>query len=412
MRNSEQMIASIQNQDLQQAEDYFARALAEDDEEVLLELGAYLESIGFLPHAKRLYEQLRDTYPEVNLNLAQIAAEDGDFETAFLYLDAIDPSSDEYVNALVVMADLYQMEGLADVAKGKLEQALALSNQPLIRFGLAEMQMEVGDFTEAIANYAALDNREILAATGVSTYERIGRAYAHLGKLEAAIEFLEKAVDIEYDDYTVFELARLLFEQGDYQRANLYFKQLETMNADVVAYHYYYAQSLHQEHRLEEALRVVQQGLSRNAYDSQLLLLSSQLAYENHDTDLAESYLLAAKDLMEDLEEVALRLSNLYVTKERYQDVLSLASWDIDNALTQWNIAKAYKALEQDEEALNVYQTIAKDLRQNPEFLQDYAYLLREFGQLDEAKQAAETYLTLVPDDFNMQAFLEELSLF
>lgn len=47
MRNSEQIIASIQNQDLQQAEDYFARALAEDDEDVLLELGAYLESIGF-----------------------------------------------------------------------------------------------------------------------------------------------------------------------------------------------------------------------------------------------------------------------------------------------------------------------------------------------------------------------------
>lgn len=411
MWNSEKMIASIENQDLSHADKYFARALKEDDASVLLELGAYLESIGFLPHAKRLYEQLRKDYPEVNLNLAQIVAEDGDIEAAFLYLDAISETSDDYVNALLVMADLYQMEGLADVAKDKLEQALELSDQPVIRFGLAEMQMEVGDFKDAITNYAALDNRELLALTGVSTYERIGRAYADMGKFEVAIEFLEKAVEIEYDDHTVFELATLLFEQEEYQRANLYFKQLETMNSGFVGYDYYYAQSLHQEHKLAEALTVAQQGLTKNAYDSQLLLLASQLAYENHDTTLSESYLLSAKDLAEDLEEVALRLSNLYLTEERYQDVVALTSLDSDNLLTQWNIAKAYQALEQEEDALKRYQVIAKDLKQNPDFLQEYTYLLREFGQLEEAKETVKTYLELVPDDLNMQTFLEELSI-
>lgn len=410
MWNSEKMVASIQSQDLAHADKYFERALKEDDEQVLLDLGAYLESIGFLPQAKRIYDQLRSQYPDVNLNLAQIVAEDGDFEAAFLYLDAIDSESEDYVNALVIMADLYQMEGLADVARDKLEQALALSDEPLIRFGLAEMQMEVGDFKEAITNYAALDNRAILEETGVSTYERIGRAYADMGKFEAAIEFLEKAVEIDYDDMTVFELATLLLDQEEYQRANLYFKQLDTMNPDFAGYEYYYAQSLHEEHKIEEALKLTQQGLSKNEYDSQLLLLASQLAYENHDAKLSESYLLSAKDLAEDMEEVTLRLTNLYLEEERYEEVLSLEIADLDNLLAKWNIAKAHQALDQEEEAYAIYQDIAKDLNQNPEFLHDYAYILREFGQLKLATETAETYLSLVPDDLNMQSFLEELS--
>mgnify|MGYP000158102193 CR=1 FL=1 len=52
-------------------------------------------------------------------------------------------------------------------------------------------------FEQAIQYYAKLDNRDLLAMTGVSTYERIGKAYASLGKFEAAREFLEKAIEID-----------------------------------------------------------------------------------------------------------------------------------------------------------------------------------------------------------------------
>lgn len=407
MWNSDKMVTSIQSQDLEQADQYFECALKEDDAQVLLELGAYLESIGFLPQAKRLYEQLREVFSEVNLNLAQIAAEDGELEEAFLYLDAIAPDSEDYVNALVIMADLYQMEGLADVAINKLEQALALSDEPLIRFGLAEMQMEVGEVKAAISHYAALDNREILALTGVSTYERIGRAYAALGKFEAAIDFLEKAVEIAYDDQSVFELAILLFDQEAYQRANLYFKQLDLMNPDFMGYEYYYAQSLRKEHQLKEALTLAQQGLSKNAYDSQLLLLASQLAYENHEPNLSESYLLSARDLAEDLEEVSLRLSNLYLEEERYEEVLHLAEDETHHLLTKWNMAKAHQALDQDDQALLIYEDLANELNDNPEFLEDYAHILKTFGNHQKAKELAKRYLKMVPDDIYMQQFLD-----
>ena len=275
-------------------------------------------------------------------------------------------------------------------------------------FGLAEIEMELGHFSEAIKEYAKLDNRDVLEMTGISTYQRIGKAYASLGKFEAAVEFLEKAIEIEYDDETVFELATILYDQDEFQKANTYFKQLDTMDPDFQGYEYVYALSLHEENKTEEALRMAQKGISKNAFDDRLLLLASQLAYELHDAAQSESYLLSAKEVAEDEEEVLMRLTNLYLEEERYEDVIAFAKEPIDNVLTKWNIAKAYQGLEADKKALALYNDLAADLGENPEFLHDYAYILREFGQKEHAHQVAKHYLTLVPDDVNMVEFLHE----
>lgn len=408
MLNSEKMIVSIQNQDLEHANKYFEKALKNDPEEILLELGAYLESIGFLPQAKRLYDQIRPNYPEVAINLAQIVAEDGDIEQAFLYLDYISEDSQEYVSALLVMADLYDMEGLTDVAREKLLLASKLSDDPLVTFGLAEMNLSLEHYQEAIEGYALLDNREILETTGVSTYQRIGKSYAIIGKFDAAIEFLEKAVDIEYDDLTVFELATILYDQEEYQKANLYFKQLDTINPDFDGYEYIYGLSLREEHKSEEALRLVQQGLRKNSFDGQLLLLASQLSYELHDVPSSESYLKQAEKVSENQDEIVMRLSNLYLEEERFEEVLELDNDDLENILAKWNIAKAHKALEMDD-SVDYYQSLYNDLKDNPEFLQDYAYILREFGYLDKAQEVGKAYLKLVPDDIEMSEWVNNI---
>ncbi|WP_247937310.1 tetratricopeptide repeat protein [Streptococcus anginosus] len=409
MNNSEKMVASLQKQDLAHANKYFERALTNDTEEELLELADYLESIGFFPQAKQIYENLAPHYPESYISLAQIASEDGQVEEAFAYLEEITSDSDWYVTALLVKADLYQMEGLPDVAREKLAEAKQLSDEPLVTFGLAEIDFELGNLNQAIKEYSSLDNRLIYEQTGVSTYQRIGVSYASLGKFEVAIEFLEKALEIEYDDAVAFELATILYDQKEYQKANLYFKQIDAISPEFEGYEYGYALSLHAEHQTEDALRLTQQGLSKNPFDTRLLLLASQLSYELHDEQKAEDYLLKAKDNAEDLEEIALRLSNLYLEQERFDEVLKFEEQDIDNVLTKWNIARAYQALEQTTAALERYRLLLSDLKENPEFLEQYIYLLREMGDFEEAKHQAEHYLHLVPDDVEMQELYNSL---
>ena len=403
------MLAALQEQDLALADRYFEQALTTDSEEELLDLADYLESIGFFPQAKRIFEKLAPDYPASYISLAAIASDDGDLEQAFTYLEEIQQGSDWYVAALLAKADLYQLEGLPDVAREKLAQAAELTDEPLVTFGLAEIDLELGDFSQAIKEYAQLDNRSIFEQTGVSTYQRIGVCYASLGKFAAAIEFLEKAVELEYDDAAVYELATILADQEEYQKANLYFKQLDTLSPDFEGYEYGYALSLHAEHRTAEALTLAQQGLAKNPFETRLLLLASQLSYELHDEKAAENYLLQAQEDADDLEEIALRLTTLYLEQERYEDILEFAEQEVDNALTRWNLARAYQALENLEKAEELYNQLARELHDNPEFLEQYVYLLRELGQFEEAKRAAASYLRLVPDDASMQELYESL---
>ncbi|WP_326845189.1 tetratricopeptide repeat protein [Streptococcus sanguinis] len=409
MSKSEQMLAALQEQDLALADRYFEQALTTDSEEELLDLADYLESIGFFPQAKRIFEKLAPDYPASYISLAAIASDDGDLEQAFTYLEEIQQGSDWYVAALLAKADLYQLEGLPDVAREKLAQAAELTDEPLVTFGLAEIDLELGDFSQAIKEYAQLDNRSIFEQTGVSTYQRIGVCYASLGKFAAAIEFLEKAVELEYDDAAVYELATILADQEEYQKANLYFKQLDTLSPDFEGYEYGYALSLHAEHRTAEALTLAHQGLAKNPFETRLLLLASQLSYELHDEKAAENYLLHAQEDADDLEEIALRLTTLYLEQERYEDILEFAEQEVDNALTRWNLARAYQALENLEKAEELYNQLARELQDNPEFLEQYVYLLRELGRFEEAKKAAASYLRLVPDDASMQELYESL---
>ena len=409
MNNSQQMLQALEEQDLTKAEHYFVKALENDPSDLLYELATYLEGIGFYSQAKEIYLKIVENFPEVNLNLAAIASEDGQIEEAFAYLEEIQADSDWYVSALVLKADLYQLEGLTDVAREKLLEALTYSEDPLLILGLAELDSELENYQEAIQGYAQLDNRTIYEQTGISTYQRIGFAYAQLGKFETATEFLEKALELEYDDLTAFELASLYFDQEEYQKAVLYFKQLDTISPDFEGYEYGYSQALHKEHQVQEALRIAKQGLEKNPFETRLLLAASQFSYELHDASGAENYLLTAKADAEDTEEILLRLATIYLEQERYEDILDLQSDEPENLLTKWMIARSYQEVDDLDTAYDLYQELAGDLKDNPEFLEHYIYLLRELGYFEEAKVNAQAYLKLVPDDVQMQELYERL---
>lgn len=409
MNNSQQMLQALEEQDLAKAEYYFAKALENDPSDLLYELATYLEGIGFYPQAKEIYLKIVEDFPEVHLNLAAIASEDGQIEEAFAYLEEIKSDSDWYVSALVLKADLYQMEGLTDVAREKLLEALTYSEDPLLILGLAELDSELENYQEAIQGYAQLDNRLIYEQTGISTYQRIGFAYAQLGKFETATEFLEKALELEYDDLTAFELASLYFDREEYQKAVLYFKQIDTISPDFEGYEYGYSQALHKEHQVQEALRIAKQGLEKNPFETRLLLAASQFSYELHDASSAEDYLLTAKEDAEDTEEILLRLATIYLEQERYEDILDLQSEEPENLLTKWMIARSYQEMDDLDTAYEHYQELAGDLKDNPEFLEHYIYLLRELGYFEEAKVNAQAYLKLVPDDVQMQELYERL---
>ena len=73
-------------------------------------------------------------------------------------------------------------------------------------------------------------------------------------------------------------------------------------------------------------------------------------------------------------------------------------------------IARSYQETEELDAAYDFYKELATELKDNPEFLEQFIYLLRELGKLEEAKDYIQSYLHLVPDDLQMQDLYDYLS--
>ena len=146
----------------------------------------------------------------------------------------------------------------------KLLEALTYSEDPLLILGLAELNSELENYQEAIQGYAQLDNRTIMSKQAFLPINGLALPMHSWGNLKRLQSFLEKALELEYDDLTAFELASLYFDQEEYQKAVLYFKQLDTISPDFEGYEYGYSQALHKEHQVQEALRIAKQGLEKN----------------------------------------------------------------------------------------------------------------------------------------------------
>ncbi|MCJ1976344.1 tetratricopeptide repeat protein [Lactococcus paracarnosus] len=414
MSHSENVVELLHAGQFDQMASEIEKAIQVDPAELLADLAEYLSMMGFSSESRQVYEvisQENTANTDIILNLAEMKVDDGDLDGALALLYQVTSTDDNYVAALVMIADLYQLDGVWEAALEKLQEASTLSDSPLVSFAIAELHYNQANWQEAIDYFAKLSQRQILELTKVSIYQRIGTAYASLGEFENAEKFLEKSLEINHDDTVLFELAQISAVLGEHKRAIDYFKQLDALAPDFDGYAYPYAQALIEENEFDSAFAVAKDGLSKNPTDVPLLHLTSRIAYALHDLKASETYLVQALDLAELHDETIFLLSNLYLLQADYEAVINLAPLlDDDHALARWNIAKAYGELEKDTEALAIYDEIDQSvLADNPEFLLDYAHILIRNGRANDAKLSLTQYLASVPDDENAQELFNEL---
>lgn len=414
MSHSENVVELLHAGQFDQMASEIEKALQVDSAELLADLAEYLSMMGFSSESRQVYEaisQENTANTDIILNLAEMKVDDGDLDGALALLYQVASTDDNFVAALVMIADLYQLDGVWEAALEKLQEASTLSDSPLVSFAIAELHYNQANWQEAIDYFAKLSQRQILELTKVSIYQRIGTAYASLGEFENAEKFLEKSLEINHDDTVLFELAQISAVLGEHKRAIDYFKQLDALAPDFDGYAYPYAQALIEENEFDSAFAVAKDGLSKNPTDVPLLHLTSRIAYALHDLKASETYLVQALDLAELHDETIFLLSNLYLLQADYEAVINLAPLlDDDHALAKWNIAKAYGELEQDKEALAIYDEIDQSvLADNPEFLLDYAHILIRNGRASDAKLSLTQYLASVPDDEHAQELFNEL---
>lgn len=412
--HSEKMLLAISNEDLAEAQLQFEQALREDQPEILVQLGEQLLASGFLEEAEVVFKQLLTEYPEeksLAIPLAEIAIENDQIELALEYLESIPKTDDSYVQSLLVLADLYQVIGVPEVSEKKIKEAQSLMpEEPILTLALAELYFNNNKLIEAIRLYEELLAKGAATPSGIDLNERLGTALSMIGEFEEAIAYLEEALEEEQTDQRLFQLGITYIQIGNREKAISFLQQLRLLNPSFESLYLPLASAMLDEQLNTEAEVVMAEGLQQNPYSVDLYHLASDNAFRLGKAAEAEEYMRKAIALEEDREFSLIKLSNLLLAEERFDDVLEtlseLATGDQPHA--HWSLAQAYEGLENFPEAGKHYEKAYQELQHEPDFLKDYGMYLREEGQVERANSLLTHYLQHVPGDMEIYNLLEE----
>lgn len=413
MSNSKKMLEAISSGDLAGAQLAFEKAQREDLPEERIQLADNLFQLGFIDEASTLFEQLLNEFPEedsLKISLAEIAIENDELEQAFTWLEAIEESSPIYPQSLLTQADIYQLLNIPEVSEQKLFRAKELlPNEPLIELSLAELYFASEDYQRAIETYEAILRDFSDFESPVQLDERIGVALSRIGEFEHAIAHLEKAIEAEETVDRLFQLALTYYQVNENERAIDLLNQVKLMDEEFLQVYYPLGQILHDEGRFEEAIEVVEEGISENPYETALYHLASETAYSLNLKDEAKSYLEEVISLEVETDFSKLKLAELLLKEEEFEDVITLlhSLENMDHPFVYWYLAQANNGLEEFELAKQNYLKAKDALLDEPDFLKDYGVFLREDGDLEESTRLLSHYLTLVPGDLDILTLIE-----
>ncbi|SDM45357.1 tetratricopeptide repeat protein [Bacillus sp. OK048] len=349
---------------------------------------------GFLAEAKALVENLLVIYPEEGellVLLGEILVESGDEEQAILVLEKISKNDPSFGQSLLLLADLYQVQGLYEVCERKLLKAKdLLPEEVIIDFALGELYSEQGEVTKALKSYEVVlkEHHEI---AGVSIYQRMAELLSASGEFEEALFYYDKAIDDKLEINTLFGYAFTALQAG-YNRTSIErFEELKELDPEYHSLYLHLAKAYEREEELENSLKVIQEGIRQDEFNKDVFFYGGKIAIKLGNPELAEQYFREALALDPGFTEAALTINKLFFQQERYEAVIDLISQldyvEDEEPQLLWDSALAYEKLEDYSYALDKYENAYTFFKNNEAFLNDYGYFLIEEGKTDLAAE-------------------------
>ncbi|MFK5675726.1 tetratricopeptide repeat protein [Ligilactobacillus sp. LYQ60] len=417
MSFSEQTLDLLTAGQYEEAKKKFAWALRKDDDEMVHSLAEELAALGFTNMAKRAYEKLLARYPdedELRVDLAELAVNAGDDDQALDYLAQIPPTSPAYLQSLLAAADLYQTQGLFEVAEQKLLEALRLApDEQVIQFALAELYFDIKQYRQAVTYYLGLIKQGVTHFAQVNLVQRLGVSYAEAGKFVQALGYLEQIHEEDLDADARFQLAFTQLQLKHYDDARKNFEKLRELNPDYATLYPYLADIYVHQGNPRQALATLQEGIGVDEYNPQLYERASRLAEQLGDDKLARQYLQTIVDQDPDnvtgvrlLSDLLVRQGDAAANRELLTTYLKDGSPD---AHLLWNLGRADVALDNYDAALQHYDAARAELMTDAEFVRDAAFFYRNAGCREAAQECVAAALRFEPDDPDMLRLQDEL---
>lgn len=244
-------------------------------------LGRLLEQRGDERGAREWFARVRsgELRLDAAIRLAGLDARRNRLEEARAQLAKARTTTDvpeEQVRLFLAEADLLKRADQLEAALGVLDQALrAYPGDPDLLYTRALLADQLDRFEEAEANLRAIlaqdpDHAEALNALGYTLADRNLR-------LDEAFTLIDKALKLNPDNPAILDsMGWVLFRQGKLAEAEGYLRQAYARSSDgEIAAHL--AEVLAAQGRRDEALQLIQKGLSREPHRRELLNLQHRL---------------------------------------------------------------------------------------------------------------------------------------
>lgn len=380
-------------------------------------LGEALFQYGFIEEAKQLFKRLLESYPEEGELLvlfAECHIELGEEDEAILALEQINEDDPSYPQSLLLLADLYQMEGLFEVSEQKLLQAKSiLPNEVIIDFALGELYAEQGKFLEASKAYTqVLETEETIA--GVNVNQRIAEVLSVGGAFEEALPYYEKAMEERLEINTLFGYAFTALQAGYNRIAIEKFNELKELDPEYHSLYINLAKAYEREEELENSFNAVKMGIKQDEFNKELYFYGGKLALKIGKEEEAENLFREALALDPEYTEAAVILNKLFIRQERYEDMLEIIqlmnNLEEEEPRLLWDAAICYEQLEEYSQALNKYNRAYTFFKEQPDFLSDYGYFLIEEGKTADAIEVFNKLIKIEPNNLEYRDMIERLS--
>ncbi|RSL33800.1 hypothetical protein D7Z54_08910 [Salibacterium salarium] len=401
MKNSlESVMETIQKGDAEKGLKMLDELEGRADHQEKYDIAQLYDELGRPDKAKPIVEELISNYPDEGELLtiaAELAVDLDQEEEAIEWLLEVKKEDEVFIRAQMLLADLYQLQGLDEVAETKLKTALQEApEEPVLLAGLGDYYLERGDFSKSIPYLKQAERLGFEFPEG-SLDLRLAEAYSSTGEFEDALSYYERGIKEKKEPHSLFGYGYTALQIGEYQTAIKQLEALKDMDPEFVTLYPYLIRAYEGMENYDKALQVTENGLSVDEYNDVLYVEAGKLQMALGNESVAEDRLKEAISLNPSNIEAVYTILELWNKQEDFDSVIEMVTYlkeiGEDDPRFDWYYGKAMWEMEDFENANQAYEGIRTVYTENEDFLEDYGRLLLEQGFRSDAlayfKQAA-----------------------
>ncbi|WP_245308165.1 tetratricopeptide repeat protein [Halalkalibacter urbisdiaboli] len=386
------------------------------DHETKYSIAEVYYELGHLDKAKALIEELLMLYPDEGslfIFLAEIMIDANEEDEAIDLLLEVSEEDPTYLQAQLLLADLYQMQALDEVAEQKLLSAAKKApDEVVISYGLGEFYLDRGDYVKSIPYLKkALHQKDELPNVHIEL--KLAEAYSASGQFEEAMQYYREGLTDHLDPHALFGYGFTAFQIGDMIIAIEQLEALKALDPDFTSLYPYLAKAYEAENRIDEAVETLKDGMAVDEYNEQLYILAGKLSFKQHRPEDGEHFLRKVIALNPSNIEAIHTLAAYLKHDKQFEELLELIShtksYGEDDPLLTWYEAVALKEADDYEGAFQRFLEVEKGFAEDPDFLEEFGYFLLEYGMREKAIDCFQSLMEMDSSRLEIKELLDEL---